>query len=814
LSGGPGFREVLRRVREVVLDAHSHQDLPFERLLEELQPKRDLSRTPIFQVFLNMLNFSQSDVELAGLTAETLTNDEVSSNFDFTLYVAEARDEIRFDLVYNADLFSPERMAEMLRQFEHLLSQIVESPAESIARFSLLTEEARVILPNPAEPLSDEWRGGVHTLFSAHAQEARDRIAVSSAQGSWTYRELDARSNQLANYLRATGIKSEDIVAIYAHRNSSLVWAIMGALKAGAAFLILDPAYPAMRLIDYLDIANPKGWIQIEGAAVLPDELSAFVEEMPFICRLELPRKTSAGFESMLSEWPADMPSVTVGPDSLACISFTSGSTGRPKAILGRHGPLSHFLPWQRENFGLRETDRYSMLSGLSHDPLQRDIFTPLSLGGTVCIPDLDNMVVSGSLAQWMRREMISIAHLTPAMAQLITQVLFEPDADRVEIPSLRYAFIVGDALTKRDVARLRKVAPSITCVNFYGSTETQRAVGYFVVPEQDYADADDSSSKTVSRSVIPLGRGMKDVQLLVLSRPGQLAGIGEAGEIYIRSPHLARSYLHNDDLSQQRFLPNPFTKATGDRLYRTGDLGSYLPDGNVGFLGRADHQVKIRGYRIELGEIESVLGRHPAIREAVVVARDDEKGEKRLIGYLVCASGNAPAASELRSYLKQRLPESMVPSIYVTLDALPLTPNGKVDRKRLPEPDWKRSKCEEGWQAPRTIVEQRVAEIWSEVLGVERVGVEDNFFELGGHSLLATQVISRVRDAFGVEVPLLRLFQTPTVAGLAEIVGQVDIEQDDDDILEMLEMVEKLSDDQVKSELGKRIQLKPVEIT
>ena len=763
LSGTPSFRELLARVREVTLRAYGHQDLPFEKLLEELQPERDLSRTPLFQVFLNMLNFEGHELKLRGLTVERLRPSEPDSNFDLTLYASEEDEEIHLELVYNTDLFRQDRMVAMLEQFKHLLSQIVENPEGKITRFSLVTPTAEKLLPNPTQVLRSDWQGAVHTQFSQQAQRFPERLAAVDKQETWTYKELDARSNQLANYLIASGVQPQDIVAIYGHRSASLVWAVLGVLKAGAAFLILDPAYPAPRLIDYVHVAKPRGWIQIEAAGELPADLEKFVTTLSCGCHLRLPQRSTAVACGFLEEYSTDDPEVEIGPDNLAYVAFTSGSTGRPKGTLGRHGPLSYFQPWLAEAFSLSVLDRFSTLSGLSHDPLQRDIFTPLWLGATICIPDADIIETPGRLADWMAQEKITFTHLTPAMGQILTETV-APDC---RIPSLRYAFFVGDKLTQRDVARLRRLALRVTCINSYGSTETQRAVGYYVIPPEPEPE------EGQAKAVYPLGRGMPDVQLLVLNVEQQLAGVGEIGEIYVRSPHLAQGYLGNEALTKARFLTNPFTGAAGDRLYKTGDLGRYLPDGNVEFLGRADHQVKIRGFRVEPREIEAVLGQHPAVREAVALAREDEVGEKRLVAYVVPNQEQVPTTSELRSFLKAKLPEYMVPSTFVMLEALPLTPNGKVDRRALPMPDTARPKLEKAFVAPRDTLELQLTKIWEQFLGLQLIGVQDNFFELGGHSLLAVRVFAQIEKVFGQSLPLATLFQAPTVEQLANVLRQ-----------------------------------------
>ena len=801
LSGDPSFRELLGRVREVALGAYAHQDLPFDRLVEELSPERSLSHTPLFQVCFNMVNLPAQRSEWPGLTADLFWPREAGAKFDLTLYAYELDESIRLELVYNAHLFDEARMLAMLRQFEYLTSQITH-PEKKISSFSLVPPAERSILPDPTAPLSARWEGSVHHLFSQQARRLPEHVAVVDSVETISYQELDRRANQLAHYLITCGINPGDHVAIYSHRSATLVWAILGVLKAGAVYIILDPAYPAARLIDYLALVDIRGWLYLAAAGTPPLALEEYVATLSCCCTMELAqpvdgeRKGLDGLDGSLSlpahkvlpACPENDPGIEVGPDDLACITFTSGSTGRPKGVLQRHGPLSHFLPWQQERFGLTEADRYSMLSGLAHDPLQRDIFTALCLGGTVCIPAPDSIGTPGWLAEWMRQQQITIAHLTPAMLQLMT-VLPEHVADGFALPShaalssLRYTFPVGDVLTKHDVSRLWKLAPFVTIVNFYGSTEAQRALSYYIVPrvesgihEHGLLTSNGSMQEEhKEKESIPLGQGFQDVQLLVLNRAQKLAGVGELGEIYVRSPHLARGYVDDEGLTSARFIRNPFTDNVDDRMYRTGDLGRYRPDGNVEYAGRIDQQVKLRGFRIELVEIKAMLERHPAVQEAVVVLREDHPGEKRLVAYIVPSSISPIDGTdqELYSFLSTRLPGYMIPSAFVVLEALPLTPNGKVDRHSLPMPE-SISHAIEDTGAPRTPIEEILSGIWAKLLGRENIGIYENFFECGGHSLLATQLMARIYDVFQQEVRLQTLFATPTVAGLAAHLEQL----------------------------------------
>ena len=765
LSGDPTFREVLSRTRDAALGAYSYQDVSFDRLLEDLNPVRDLSHSPIFQVLFNMVNTPEMAHHWGNLSIDIAIPEEIGSKFDLTLYVEESAAGAKLELLYNADLFKPERMQEVLAQYAHLAAQVAAMPDQRLSQLSLLTPTARAVLPDPTMPLSDHWEGAVHHLFAQIAAQTPQKLAVKDSTDSWSYAELEARSNQLAQYLHTHGIVAGSVVAIYAHRDASLVWAILGIFKAGATYTILDPAYPIARLQEYMRQARPQGLVALTEAGALPEELrAALVAQTAQPCIITLPGLRHARSTSLLGEYSTTAPDVLIGPDDIASITFTSGSTGRPKGILQRHGPLTHFLPWQQATFGLQADDRYIMLSGLSHDPLQRDIFTPLCLGATICVPDPNEIGAPGWLAQWLAHEGITITNLTPAMLQLVTQQL--PGTDPISLSTLRCAFTVGDALKRHDVARLWAMAPNVTCVNMYGSTETQRAVSFHVIP-RDTAE----NTYLPAKEVIPLGRGLRDMQVLVLTPTKALAGIGELGELAMRSPHLAQGYLDETTLTHERFVPNPFTQQPSDRIYLTGDLGRYLPDGDVEYLARSDQQVQIRGFRIELGEIEAVLRDQALVRDVAVIAREDTRNEKRLVAYVVPTQ--APLViEEVRQAVQKKLPMYMVPTAFVILDALPLTPNGKLDRQRLPQPDT--AAPAEERSAPRTPLEATLEQIWREVLGREYVGIDANFFDLGGHSLLATQLVARIIESTHSGVTLRMLFEAPTIASLAAVIERL----------------------------------------
>ena len=755
LAGQPSFQDVVRRVREVALGAYAHQDVPFEKVLEELQPARDMSRTPLFQVLFNVLNFPTQRVEVPGVTGDLLTETESEAKFDLTLYVGEREQSIHLTCVYNADLFTAARITELLAQYEQLLTQAVAAPERPIAHLSLVTEGAKAVLPDPCHALHAVWPGAVTDRLSWHAEHTPERVAVCDHDTQWTYEALEARSNQLAHYLGAQGIASEDVVAIYGHRSAALVWVLLGVLKAGAAFVVLDPAHPASRLRECVQVAQPRGWLQLEAAGELPAALQSWLKTTPVRCQLEVPRVATV-VPAALQGVAATPPTVAIGPQTLAYVAFTSGSTGQPKGILGEHGPLSHFLQWYSQRFDLQPTDRFSMLSGLAHDPLLRDILAPLWLGATLCVPVPEIMEDPQALATWLQQQAVSIMHLTPVLAQFVATAVREPAMaarPAVTLPHLRYAFFGGDVLIRHQVELLQGLAPTVTCVNFYGATETPQAMAYAIVGRPDALE--EAPIRAHGQGALPLGHGIAQVQLLVLTAAGQLAGVGERGEIYVRTPYLTRGYLHDATLTQERFVTNPYTSAGHDRLYKTGDLGRYLPDGRVEFLGRRDQQVNLRGFRIELGDIETVLSQHPAVRQAVVAVHTGPAADSRLVAYVTPVQGMSLAGPVLRAFLHERLPAYMVPATYLMVPAIPLTPNGKVDHAALPAPDQSHGMSEPAIVAPRTPLEARIAAIWQELLGVEAVSIYDNFFDLGGHSLLAVQVIARLEKGTGVRLQL-----------------------------------------------------------
>lgn len=760
LSGECSFRNLLGKVRNTVLDAYAHQDTPFEQLVETLDVKRDLNRSPLFQVFFNHLNVPTAQDQIPGLESESRWTSE--SKFELTLYSTEQDGSIHLLLLYDADRFDERRMEIMLDQYSALLDQICADPSRPLDSYSLLTSSSSHSLPDPSEPLAERWFGSVHENFVEQATRSPAKIAITADSSDWTYGRLENASRGVAARLRHLGVSSGDIVAVYAQRRPAFIAALLGVLRAGAAFCIFDPAYPATRLINSLRAANPKAWLQIEKTSDLPEALEVAIEEIIGSCRLVIPE----GVEDVSG---LDLPATPdVGPDSPAYVTFTSGTTGDPKCILSTHGPLSHFIDWHLREFDLKATDRFSMLSGLAHDPLLRDIFTPLWMGATLCIPSRNDILQPGHLSSWMKEQEVTVTHITPAMAALLSQPA-EGECVEESLPALHYVFFGGDVLRLQDIALVSRLAPRAACINFYGATETPQAVASY--PTNPIESAETKELGTLATKPVPLGRPVADMQLLILNRTGSLCGPGELGEIYVRSPYLSRGYINDKELTHERFVKNPYTGKSSDRLYRTGDLARYRPDGLIDFAGRADRQAKIRGYRIEIGEIETILGNHPSIQDCAVVTSEDQSANKKVVAFAVARDGQQLVPEELRIYLKRLLPDYMIPVAFVSLPALPLTPNGKVDHRALVLREEDRLQPTKQYIPPSNRIERLIVEIWCDVLNVGKVGVTDDFFELGGHSLSATRLIARLQSVFGVEVPLRCLFIEPTVAGLAKYI-------------------------------------------
>ncbi|CAH2352703.1 L-2-aminoadipate reductase [[Candida] railenensis] len=740
---------------------------------------------------------------------------------DLAVYVGQSG---KLGIHYNSLLYKNERILILAEQYTKFLKAVTENADSVITSVSLLTPSQLDTLPDPTKDLDwSGYRGAIQDIFMENALKHPDSTCVvetksfmdpKSKTRTFNYKQINQASNVVGNYLKETGIKKGDIVMIYAYRGVDLMVAVMGVLKAGATFSVIDPAYPPARQNIYLQVSKPKGLIVLKKAGILDDLVENYIkEELEVVSsvrglklnddgEIEADNSTSLVSYQKYKDIPTG---VVVGPDSNPTLSFTSGSEGIPKGVLGRHFSLAYYFPWMSEKFNLSSKDKFTMLSGIAHDPIQRDMFTPLFLGAQLLIPTADDIGTPGKLADWMSEYGATVTHLTPAMGQLLSAQATTP------IPTLHHAFFVGDILTKRDCLRLQTLAKNVYIVNMYGTTETQRSVSYFEITSSN----DDPTYLKNLKDVMPAGSGMKNVQLLVVNRNerSQTCGVGEVGEIYVRAAGMAEGYRGLPDLNKEKFVTNWFVtkpwenKYDGewlgprDRLYRTGDLGRYLPDGNVECCGRADDQVKIRGFRIELGEIDTHLSQHPSVRENVTLVRRDKNEEPILISYIVPKEKISYSSNEssdpiveglvllddlvkdIKAYLRKRLASYAVPTIIVPLSKLPLNPNGKVDKPKLPFPDTaqleevaKRMGAKHGGSSNSAEdklnkFESEIKEMWLEVLPNRpaTISKSDSFFDLGGHSILATRMIFEIRKKLLVDVALGAIFKNPTLEGFAK---------------------------------------------
>ncbi len=742
LSGSVSFSGLLARTRETALAAYANQELPFERLVEELQPERSLSYNPVFQVLFQLENTPRRGRRLQGLEMSRFRTGGGSAKFDLSVRVREGPEGLACACSYSTELFERETILHLLEQYRALLEQAVTAPDRRLDGYSLVTERARPLLPDPAAELAAPSYPTVVREFARRAGRAPDRAAVSWGGRTWSYGQLAAVCDRLGATLTAQGLRPGEVAGLSGPPSFALVAAALAVLSAGGALLPIAEDLPALRKRLMVEEGRVRILLQVGGDA-------AWSRDLVSTPRLEL----DGGAEPVGG--PPEASAARLAPPRLpdtsdpAYVFFTSGTSGTPKAVLGTHRGLSHFLAWQRDAFGIGPDDRCAQLTNISFDVVLRDLFLPLTSGGVLCLPP-DPLAPEDVLA-WLAREEITLVHAVPSRSQ---GWLDHPPAGG--LPALRWVFLAGEPLTDELAHRWRHVAEGCRIVNLYGPTETTMVKCFHRLPED------------IPAGVQPVGRSLPHSQALVISAAGQLCGVNEPGEVVVRTPFGTRGYLNAGEEQERRFLPNPFRDDPTDVVYRTGDLGRYRPDGTLLLLARLDDQVKIRGVRVEPDEVSAVLARHPEVRACAVLGRPLEGHAAWLVAYVVPSEGGAPAPAELRRYLAERLPAPLVPSGFVLLDRLPLTPNGKLDRRALPPPDGTDGRAGVVYAAPRTPIESLLAGIWAQVLGRPRVGIHDDFFAIGGHSLLATQVIARLRRDLGVELALRGLFETPTVAGLA----------------------------------------------
>ncbi len=737
------FRELLKKVREVSLGAYAHQDLPFEQLVAALKPERTAARNPFFQAMLTVEEASWHDLELAGLRSLTLPVHNGAAKFDLNLGVVDRPDGFQLALEYNSDLLEAETARTVLQHYENLVRAAVADPDGRVSMLPVLAEaERQRILVEWNDTRQDYARDTcVHQLFEAQVERTPNAVAVKFQTQQLTYRELNERANRLARHLTRLGVGPEDLVGLCLERSLDLVVAILGVLKAGGAYLPLDPAHPSQRRAAILQDSRAK--VLLTQEARLQDFHPVAI---PAVVRLD------ADWIKIARE-PGENLSPVVRPNNLAYVIYTSGSTGQPKGVQIEHRSVVNFLSAMRTRPGISAADTLLAVTTISFDIAALELLLPLTTGARVVIASRDDLTDGRRLQALLAQCGATIMQATPATWQMLLAAGWQGTQDLKLLCG-------GEALAPALARQLLTRCASLW--NLYGPTETTI---WSAVHKLDHVDD----------SAVPIGRPLANTQMYVLDSHLQPVPVGVVGELYIGGDGVARGYLGLPQRTAERFIPDPFAQPTGPRLYRTGDLVRQLPNGTFKFEGREDRQAKIRGYRIEPAEIESRLTRHPAVQQATVVLFNDVSGEKRLVAYVVPSNPAGLKDQEfipaLRTFLRQKLPEYMVPSAFVALDNLPLTANGKLDWKALPAPGDRPSAT--AFVAPRDSVESRLVKIWEKTLGMQTVGVTDNFFDLGGHSVLGASLFASIEKEFARALPMSLLFEASTIEKLASILRQ-----------------------------------------
>jgi amino acid adenylation domain-containing protein len=744
ISDETSFKELVAQVRETSLEAYAHQDVPFEKLVEELRPDRNLSQNPLFQVLFSLQNAPRQAFELSGLKLQLMDVGETTSKFDISAFLSETPNGIRGRMEFNTDLFDSATIQRLIGHYETLLTAAMERPDLAVSKLPLLDGEERSLVVSGWNATRAQYPHTMclHEVIDAQANSSPDALAVVMGREQISYRALNEKANQFANYLQQRGVGPETLVGIFLERSINMVVALLGVLKAGGAYIPLDPAYPAERIAFILEDAGAKVLVtQQELVGALPSSNATVI--------------TIDAMQGQLTKESRKPAVATITPENLAYVLYTSGSTGKPKGVQITHSNLVNFLFSMRAEPGMSASDTLLAVTTLSFDIAGLEIYLPLISGAKIILASRAEASDGRRLLELIRDRRPSVMQATPATWRMMIEAGWQKSA------GLR-VLCGGEALPGNLTSQLLPRCAELW--NMYGPTET--TIWSSVYPLKS------------ATATAPIGKPIANTTFYILDQQMEPVPIGVSGELYIGGDGVARGYFKRPELTKSRFVDDPFDARPGAKLYRTGDLAKYLPDGNVQYLGRTDFQVKVRGFRIELGEIESVLAKHPAVRQAVVVAREDSPGDKRLVAYVVAHSGQHLGLVDARAYLKETLPDYMLPTGLVALDALPLTPNGKVDRKALPKPDLTKAASAVA-APPRDELEIKLATIWQEILGIPAVNVTDNFFDLGGHSLMAVRLMNEVKKLTGVEIPLTALFQGATVERLADLLrGDANIPQ------------------------------------
>jgi amino acid adenylation domain-containing protein len=740
------FREFLRQVRATALDAYSNQDIPFEKLVSELRPERDLSRQPIFQVAFVLLSHAGESPRLADLELSALSGEGKSSKYDLTLSLQDTPEGIQGFFEYATAQFDRDTIVRLARHFAVFLEGIAENPDSLLWQLPLMQTQERERMLVQWNRTEREYEPGrcVHELFEEQVERTPDAVAVTCEGHSLSYRQLNSRANQLARYLGEHGVAPDQPVGICAERSLEMVIGLLGILKSGGAYVPVDPGYPAERVRYMLEDAAPRVVLIQEHLRNRLPQSSAQV--------IALDTQSSEIVRHRTDNRSARELGLT--DHHLAYVIYTSGSTGRPKGAMNEHRGVVNRLRWMQDQYGLGAQDRVLQKTPFSFDISVWEFFWTLMSGASLVMARPQGHKDASYLRQLIDRSGVTTLHFVPAMLQSFL------DEIRVgQCPSLRHVVCAGEELAAPLQRRCFELLPQVRLSNLYGPTEAAVDVTAWDCRRGD------------QQARVPIGRPISNIQVYVLDAHRQPVPVGVAGELYIGGIGVSRGYLRRPGLTAERFVSSPFDR--GRRLYRTGDRARYLADGNLEFLGRIDQQVKIRGFRIEPGEIEMALVCCPGVDQAVVVAREVAPGDRQLVAYVVPSSGaTLPPIDELRAHLGVSLPDYMVPALFVELDTLPLTPSGKLDRNALPAPQG-RLPISDAYVAPRTPTEELLVEIWEEVLQLPRVGVHDNFFELGGHSLLTMKIVAKIHARTRISLPVWTLFQSPSVASLAMRLGQ-----------------------------------------
>jgi len=751
LEGNSSFQELLSRVRRVALEAYTHQDLPFDKLVEAIQPVRDVSYTPLFQVSFVLRNPLELG-EIPDLTLSSFNVESTKAQFDLSLIVELNKDNAIASFEYNTDLFDKSTITKMLAHWQNLLERIIVNPQAKLSELSLLsdTEKQQILIKWNNTQVNYPQDKCIYQLIEEQVERTPDNIAVVFENQHLTYRELNNKANQLAHYLQSLGVKPDVVVGISTERSLEIVIAILAIFKAGGAYLPLDPSYPKERLAFMLADAQV-------GILLTQNHL---VETLPSLQHTQVIRldRDTLIFTTHQSQ---KNPISEVKPESLAYVIYTSGSTGIPKGVLNTHLGLVNRLLWMEDEYNLtpsdslreRFADRVLQKTPFSFDVSVWEFLWSLFTGVSLVLAKPEGHRDSGYLVDLIAREQITTLHFVPSMLQVFLE---EPQLEKCR--SLKRVFCSGEALSLRLQERFFERLDA-ELHNLYGPTEAAIDVTYW------------RCQSNSDRSFVPIGRPIANTQIYILDQYLQPVPIGVVGELYIGGMGLARGYLNRTELTEEKFIANPFKQ--GERLYKTGDLARYHRDGAIEYLGRIDHQVKVRGFRIELGEIETVLNQHPTVRETVVIAWGETFEERQLVAYLIANGDRQLTTNELRNYLKDLLPEYAIPAVFIWLDNLPLLPNGKINRRALPVPEKSRPTLTEIYKPPNSEIERSIATIWQEVLNLEKVGINDNFFDLGGHSLLMVQVNQKLNAALNRNLSVVEMFQNPTISALARYLTQ-----------------------------------------